>query len=125
MYSNTIGPAPVYYEEIACTSEVVDPAGEDFPGKLKLPGGSYLADVFYVAPSDVSAGSLTLGNGMCMPKDIELIDLKLHIACIPEQVACPYILKSPTCCLPRQIISGVASRQGGFCPWGGEGLVRI
>ena len=89
MYSNTIGPDAVYYEETACTSEVVDPAGEDFPGKLKLPGGSYLADIFYAASSDDSAGSGTTGNGMCMPKDIELVDLKLHIACIPEQVACP------------------------------------
>jgi hypothetical protein len=86
VYSNTVGPDAVYYEETACTSEVVDPDGTDFPGKLKLPRGSYLADVFYTALSAADLANAGGANGMCMPKDIELVDLRLHVACLPEQV---------------------------------------
>ena len=81
--SKAAGAAPVYYEETACTSEVV---GKDqkFPGKLKIPSGSYLANVFYAAGAG-SGGVEGGGTGMCMPKDIELVDLKLHVACVPDQ----------------------------------------
>ena len=86
VYSNVVGPDPVYYEDVTCTSEVVDPEGKEFPGKFKVPGGSYLADVYY--SSDVP-GAVTVaggGSGKCMPQHVEVVDLKLHAACIPEQV---------------------------------------
>ena len=86
VYSNTVGPDAVYYEETACTSDVLDLGVEDFPGRLKFPSGSYLADVYYVASSADLSGPAGEGQGLCMPKDIELVDLRLHVACLPEQV---------------------------------------
>ncbi len=86
MYSNVVGPDPVYYEEIACTSEVVDPEGKEFPGKFKFPGGSYLADVFYASDAPGAVTVAGGGKGNCMAPYVEVVDLKLHVACIPDQV---------------------------------------
>ena len=44
------------------------------------------SDVFYTADSSFAGGVSGGGTGLCMPKDIEVVDLKLHVACIPDQV---------------------------------------
>ena len=94
VYSNVVGPDPVYYEEIACTSEVVDPAGKEFPGKFKFPGGPYLADVYYASDAPGAVTVAGGGSGTCMAQHVEVVDLKLHVACIPEQVLAPSFLMS-------------------------------
>ena len=86
MYSNVVGPDPVYYEEIACTSEVVDPEGKEFPGKFKFPGGSYLADVYYASDAPGAVNVAGGGSGNCMTQYVEVVDLKLHVSCVPDQV---------------------------------------
>ena len=92
VYSNTDGPDAMYYEETTCTSEVVDFTATEFPGKLKLPGGSYMADIYYTADGLSAGGVAGGGTGLCMPKDIEVVDLKLHLACMPQQVCAPFYL---------------------------------
>jgi hypothetical protein len=67
-------------------SDVVDYSNAKFPGTFKFPEGSYLADVFYTSGSE-SGGSANGGSALCMPKDVELVNLRLHEACIPEQVS--------------------------------------